>query len=310
MIKTYLIILLVFCFSLYSFSQSKKDEIVSLNIRIDSLSNALSKQSNTILELALENQNLNIKFSDLNKSKNLIKDSLENKQIKLNKLILENDSISVLYFNQISFSNLEWTNVSKYENDYGNKFKIDENDNLLYNEKIIKRNRNSTITHSIKVSPLSNNKKFVIYCTNDEQNSKLYLCNLETHTSNLIDLKETPILWQSWSPNLKNVIISGYHEGYMTIYNFNLESYFLNELEFDFDIKMDNDNYPLEEISYDLENIKWVSESLLSIKVNISCQAYSSDDNCGNEERNIILRSYTIIYDVLNNGITNKILNK
>jgi len=316
--KYTIILILIFLANINIFAQNKKEQIIILNNRIDSLLNIVINQSNTISQLSIEINSLNQKLIEYNNFQSQLKDSVSKKNIDIinkdkliSQLTFSKDSVSKLFYNQNSCTNTDWTIIDKGNSI--NDFTFDKNFNLFYKESIIKGVEISKVTNSIYISPISADNKSVICFTYGEfiseyNKPRFFLCNLETLTSNTISLKTAPLLWLSWSPNLTNVLVGGYYEADMTLYNITINPFSLQELKFDADLIKDDDNSPLEEISYDCNNVKWISENNVNIIANINCNPYIADD-CGNDERKILLRSYTFTYDVKNNKTIKKILN-
>jgi len=136
----------------------------------------------------------------------------------------------------------------------------------------------------------------------------LFICDLFSNKAYSIKTG-CPLLWLSWSPNLKNVLIGSYWESDMRLYNVEISTLKISDIKFDADVVKDAEGYLLEELSFEDETVKWISEKLVNIIVNINCNPYMDEVNCDNEKRNIKLRSYTFTLDTQTNKIINKKLN-
>lgn len=291
------------------FAQSKKEQIATLNKQVAELQNQISEQNIKIKNLSVQNEelknNTNTNKVEIKQLNSKIND-LETKINELNKTIIE---LSEKAYNKTSKSNTEWVSIEK--NQTKNNFTLSNKLQVLYKNKLIEGIILNEKHSKISVSPVSENERFVLCSTFDEDFdwAGFYFCDLEKMTSFKLDIWY-PIGWVSWSPQITNVLFSTYYEADMSLYNIDLINFKIHELDFSDDIKKEEDEYsdnpqPLEEMTFELKNIKWINKYNIKIKANITCHAYTVDD-CNNEKRKIIKHSFIYIYDTKNNKILSK----
>jgi hypothetical protein len=303
MMKNAILSLVMLFFTTCILGQSKKDQISILNQRVDSLINIISKQNNTINLLNSEIFGLKESFSTKNTQ-------LEQKEFLITKLAKTNDSLLVVLYDQYIHCETEWTNLSKGEKI--RNFSFNEDFTLSYNSILIKGVVIREDATSISISPISFDNHWVIVHTyqhymEEWEQPGFFICDLVGNKAYTIK-PGCPLLWLSWSPNLTNVLYGSYWEGDMRIYNTNLKTLKEYELEFPADIVKDAQGYLLEELSIKEESVKWISKDSFEILVNINCHPFTQDD-CDDNKRNIITRSYTFTYNVTTNKFENKKLN-
>jgi len=313
--NVYLGIFLILLSNYECFGQSKKEQINTLNYRVDSLLTIISNQSNLITKftnnLLEQNEILSKKEKELQElQRDLTNYEIEIKvrNIQINKLSKSIDSLKVLLLNAYSHSNIDW---SKLETNYEiNGFKLSNIGELTYHDKSFSGEIALNRHDNIMVSPLSGNKKYSFCFSYEGQYSdysRLYLFNHETMSSKKIDIMY-PLLWLSWSPNVDYVILGRYYEADMALFTYNITQNTVIELDFSKDVKKE-DGFWVEEIRFDLDNLVWVSDTTFSVVVNIHCNPYVLEDLCDNAQRKVVLRSYKYIYDIDKNLIINTILN-
>jgi hypothetical protein len=304
--NTLCLIVLLFT-NIHISGQNKKEQIDILDQRIDSLLIVTAKQSNTIKQLVLNISELNEKLSNFDKDYSLLNEIVKKDKIELAKKDLQiaqiakaYDSLSILLYNQYANSTTEWTRINIDETIRG--FSFSKNLILSYNGKPIKGvviRKNAT---TIMISPCSYDNRWVIVHTyqnyiEEWEQPGFFICDLFSNIAYNIKTG-CPMLWLSWSPNLKNVLIGSYYESDMTLYNIEINPLKISEIEFDADIAKDANGYSLEELFFEEESVKWISENSVNIIVNIL-----------NEERTVKLRSYTFTLDTQTNKIIDKKLN-
>jgi hypothetical protein len=304
--------------TIHILGQNKKEQINILDQRIDSLLSVVSKQSNTIGQLTLTLSELNEKLANLNKDFSLLNETakkdrneLTKKDIQIAQIAKAYDSLSILLYNQYANSKTEWTRINIGETIRG--FSFSKDFTLSYNEKLIKGVVIRKDASNIDISPCSYDNHWVIVHTyqnymEEYEQPGLFICDLFSNKAYSIKTG-CPLLWLSWSPNLKNVLIGSYWESDMRLYNVEISTLKISDIKFDADVVKDAEGYLLEELSFEDETVKWISEKLVNIIVNINCNPYMDEVNCDNEKRNIKLRSYTFTLDTQTNKIINKKLN-
>ena len=304
--KINIILFLILFSTITVFGQSKKEQIATLNKQVVELQNQISEKNIKITNLSVQNEELKnsintnkVEVQQLNSKIN----DLETKIKELNKTINE---LSEKIYNKTPENNAEWISIEKNQSE--NKFSLTKKLQVLFKNELIEGDILNEKHDKISVSPISENERFVFCCTFDEDLdwAGFYLCDLEKMTSFKLDIWY-PMFWVSWSPLITNVLFATYYEADMTLYNIDLINLKINELDFSDDILKEKDEYsdnpqPLEEMTFELENIKWVDKYNVKIKANITCHSYTVDD-CNRE---IIKHSFIYIYDTKNNKIISK----
>lgn len=302
------------------YGQNKKEQINILDQRIDSLLSVISKQNNTIGQLTTTLFVLNEKLSNLNKDlfqlnetvKNE-KNVLEKKELQIAQLNKTNDSISILLFNQFAHSQTNWSIINLGETI--NNFTFSKELKLFYKDKLLSDLVIRKNASSIGVSPCSYNGQWVIIDTyqsyiEEYDQPGFFICDLFKNKTYNINPNMPPLHWLSWSPNLTNVLIGSYYEANMNLYNINLKTFKQDEIKFPVDLVKDDQGIALEEVSFNGESIKWISDKSLEIIVNVNCNPFIDEENCDGDKRHVILRSYTFTFDVQTNKIINEKVNE
>jgi len=198
----------------------------------------------------------------------------------------------------------EWFQLTK--NEMINDFILSSNNTITFKDKEITGLKVSEKADEISISSISSTKKFVFLDNYsdfmEEKDKKLFfLCDLVNNTSFVIDFKAPPLQWCSWSPNDKFALLGSYYEADFALYILNLSTYKTIETKLDKDIKKDTEGYVLEQMTFN-EKIEWINENQFNVIVNITCHPYV-DDNCTDEKRDNVLRSYLYTVDAPSNTI-------
>jgi hypothetical protein len=273
-------------------------------------------RSLTIGQLSLTLSELNEKLSNLNKDFSLLnetakKDRIElaRKDLQIAQLVKAYDSLSILLYNQFAYSQTEWTIINLGETI--NNFTFSKELKLFYKDKLLNNIVIRKDANSIGVSPCTFNGQWVIIDTyqsyiNEYDQPGFFICDLFKNKTYSINPNMPPLHWLSWSPNLTNVLIGSYYEADMDLYNINLKTFKQDKIEFPVDLVKDDQGIPLEEVSFNGESIKWISDKSLEIIVNVNCNPFIDEENCDGDKRHVILRSYTFTLDTQTNIIINK----
>jgi len=199
----------------------------------------------------------------------------------------------------------EWFQLTK--NEMINDFILSSNNTITIKDKEIKNLKVSEKVDEISISTISNTGKYVFlntyYDYMEEKDKKLFfLCDLANYTSFVIDFKAPPLMWCSWSPNDKFALLGSYYEADLALHILNLSTYKTIEIKLDKDIKKDKEGYVLEQMTFKEDKIEWLNENQFNVIVNIKCHPYA-DDECTDDKRDNVLRSYLYTVDAPSNTI-------
>jgi hypothetical protein len=198
---------------------------------------------------------------------------------------------------------------------------VDDHHNVYYNNKFIVKllPEEKDILIIDKLSPT---KRYISFVSYDPDKGGCRLFIIDKHMNSLLMMVDgfdykTNLLnpiegWISWSPNEDYALISHVEE-FGILYNLeiiNLKSKQEKVVpirNFEKIYKREG-NLSIKEIqTYDLESLKWVTNSIFSINITLHCHI-SDDCNCNENKFEKILRSYNANVNILTNEITYKIL--
>jgi hypothetical protein len=270
-----------------SYSQSKKEIIEKLNYKIDSFKIAIEKDKNafdeSILELKKNNlkhlediEKLELKVRDLQASNNnLIKVNKENND-KINSLMFGNNNM----FDYVSYDfrlDNEWIN---YEFDKIKYILDKKEERRIYNSKYTDRNDDLIINCldgkkvNLKSIDSSHKQNHYVYLTENVLENKVYIVNLNLNLPgkgsvnyklieyNVLDGSQKELISGiggefSFSPNMKYLIVSGWH----------YVNEFLNVPEFKI-VNLTNGLVELNADDAEITNVKWINDYEFSLVYN------------------------------------------
>jgi len=292
-----------------SFGQSKKELIIILKNQIDSLKEVVNKKSDTIISLNQDYSKLSKQLDKISSDYQKLTKNATQKEDSLNRLMLDIKKQNIKFMNYATHQNNEWIYLNRGETKNG--FSFSENDRLFYHDKMIHGINIRQTTSSIKVSPITANRRYVICDTygffQDEYNLDGYfICDLLEHKSYGMLLGVYLGQTMLWSPEFTDVFLQGGGEGFSTLWHVQLSPF--NIITFDLSSELKKDEYgsSIEEIWYDFNKFEWISKNRVKIVVDIHCNPYAGTENCNSENQNKIIRSYTYVYDIQKKEIVSK----
>lgn len=206
---------------------------------------------------------------------------------------------SYSFCNQV-FAQDEMQSITLSLGESRGSFFFNKDRTLSFKGKVIQRMVFDKSVEQICISKHYVNKRFIICLTNDDLQSKGYLIDCFDLIGKLIKMDGPPMIWSSFSPDSSIVLMASYYESDMMLYSIQLTSFIVQKISIPINVKKTKDGFPLEDISYNLDEIKWIGNSTIELTADIKCNPYN-DDNCDDQKRLIALRSYIIKYDILNN---------
>ncbi|WMP16820.1 hypothetical protein [Thiothrix lacustris] len=151
---------------------------------------------------------------------------------------------------------------------------------------------NGFISEKISLSE-SQDKKYAILMTHNDNDSTSYLIDLKEHFATEIPLDGPPLLWVSWSPKMDFLIMGSYYEADMKLYSVAIPTVFTKLIEPEINIKTNKESGELEQITYDIDHSKWINQKSFKVQAMLVCNPYGDDKCTGNKNRKV-LKSFTL----------------
>ena len=208
---------------------------------------------------------------------------------------------TLLFCNQV-FAQDEMENIALDQGESESGFSLNRERTLSYKGKIIQGIIFDKSVEFITISRPFVNNRYIFCFTLDDNQSKSYLIDSFNFSGRIIIMDGPPMTWLSFSQDSLNVLMASYYEADMKIYIVQLSSCIVQELLIPVDVKKTNDGFPLEEVTYNLDEIRWLDNNMIELTADIKCNPYN-DSNCDDLKRQKALRSFKIEFDVENNGI-------
>jgi hypothetical protein len=148
------------------------------------------------------------------------------------------------------------------------------------------------------VSPPSPQKKyqFCFLLDRDKGAKGGILIDIKNKTK-LLDVNAS-MRWVSWSPQEKYVLVGSYYEADISLSRIDIQNLETEGIP----IKLAKEG---EEQSFDLDNLRWISPQMFTLRVTINCNPYT-DPNCTDKDRKKVLRSYEVQVNAATLAVTYK----